>query len=69
MSDCSSARKGGDLGTFGFGDMQMPFWNASIGLKKYEVSDIVDTASGLHLIQRFNDDPPPIKVIYAIILR
>jgi parvulin-like peptidyl-prolyl isomerase len=37
--------------------MQMPFWNASAKLKKNEISEIVETASGLHLIQRWNDDP------------
>lgn len=46
---------------FGFGQMQMPFWKASIALKKGEVSDIVDTASGLHLILRRNDDPPEVS--------
>ncbi|KAF2819424.1 rotamase-domain-containing protein [Ophiobolus disseminans] len=51
-SDCSSARKGGDLGFFGHGDMQKEFEEAAFALEKGEVSGIVDTASGLHLIQR-----------------
>jgi len=51
-SDCSSARKGGDLGFFGHGDMQKEFENAAFDLKPGDVSEIVDTASGLHLIQR-----------------
>ncbi|KAH8719315.1 hypothetical protein GQ44DRAFT_712561 [Phaeosphaeriaceae sp. PMI808] len=51
-SDCSSARKGGDLGFFGHGDMQKEFEEAAFKLNKGEVSGIVDTASGLHLIQR-----------------
>lgn len=58
-SDDSSAVKSGTLGEFGFGQMQMPFWNASAKLKKNEISEIVETASGLHLIQRWNDDPEP----------
>jgi NIMA-interacting peptidyl-prolyl cis-trans isomerase 1 len=33
--------------------MQKEFEVAAFDLKKGEVSDIVDTASGLHLIQRF----------------
>jgi len=51
-SDCSSARKQGDLGFFGRGDMQKEFEDAAFALQQGEVSEIVDTASGLHLIQR-----------------
>lgn len=63
-SDCSSASKSGVLGEFGFGEMQMPFWHASVKLVKNEVSDIVETASGLHLIQRWNDDPPEVSLTF-----
>ncbi|KAK5659639.1 hypothetical protein OQA88_846 [Cercophora sp. LCS_1] len=51
-SDCSSARKRGDLGYFGRGDMQKEFEDAAFALKVGEISGIVDTASGLHLIER-----------------
>ena len=51
-SDCSSARKRGDLGYFGHGDMQKEFEDAAFALKPGQVSGIVDTASGLHLIER-----------------
>lgn len=51
-SDCSSARKGGDLGYFGRGDMQQEFEDAAMALKPGEISGVVETASGLHLIER-----------------
>jgi NIMA-interacting peptidyl-prolyl cis-trans isomerase 1 len=51
-SDCSSARKRGDLGYFGRGDMQREFEDAAFALKPGEISGVVDTASGLHLIER-----------------
>lgn len=34
--------------------MQKEFEEAAFGLQKGEVSQIVDTASGIHLIQRFD---------------
>ncbi|KAI1818979.1 peptidyl-prolyl cis-trans isomerase ssp-1 [Xylaria intraflava] len=51
-SDCSSARKRGDLGYFGKGDMQQEFEEAAFGLQPGQMSSVVETASGLHLIER-----------------
>ncbi|KMZ64206.1 Peptidyl-prolyl cis-trans isomerase Pin1 [Zostera marina] len=51
-SDCSSAKRGGDLGSFGRGKMQKPFEDATFSLKVGEMSDIIDTDSGVHIILR-----------------
>ena len=51
-SDCSSCRNNGDLGFFGRGQMQKPFEDASFGLNVGEMSGIVSTDSGYHLIYR-----------------
>lgn len=51
-SDCSSAKRGGDLGMFGRGQMQKPFEEASFNLKPGELSQIVDTESGVHILFR-----------------
>ena len=39
-------------GFFGRGEMQKEFEDVAFALQPGEVSQIVDTASGLHLIQR-----------------
>ncbi len=51
-SDCGSHEKGGDLGLFGRGQMQRPFEDASYGLNVGQLSDLVDTDSGIHIILR-----------------
>ncbi|KAK7967477.1 peptidyl-prolyl cis trans isomerase, partial [Apiospora aurea] len=52
-SDCSSARKRGDLGYFGKGDMQKPFEEAAFALQPGQMSEVIETDSGLHLIERY----------------
>ncbi|MBN3287779.1 PIN1 isomerase, partial [Polyodon spathula] len=52
FSDCSSARNGGDLGSFGRGQMQKPFEDASFALKVGDMSGPVFTDSGVHIILR-----------------
>eukprot|EP01083_Nonionella_stella_P067453 178438_1 len=51
-SDCPSAKRGGDLGFFGRKKMQPNFEKASFALGIGEMSDVVETSSGVHVILR-----------------
>ena len=51
-SECSSFKNGGDLGFFEVGDMQKPFEDAAFRLEIDQISGVVSTKSGFHLIIR-----------------
>ena len=51
-SDCSSYKRNGDLGYFTRKKMQPQFEDTAFALQINELSDIIETSSGLHVLLR-----------------
>jgi peptidyl-prolyl cis-trans isomerase C len=60
-SQCPTAKDGGDVGfvTRKFGDVEEPFARAAFALKPGEISDVVRTELGLHVLKVTERKPGP----------
>lgn len=59
--DPGSSAKGGDLGYFGRGTMVKPFEEAVFGLKENQISEVVESDFGFHLIKLTGIKPSRVR--------
>ncbi|HNS21852.1 MAG TPA: peptidylprolyl isomerase [Sedimentisphaerales bacterium] len=64
-SSCPSATQGGELPPFGRGDMVKPFEEAAFAMKVGEISDLVETQFGYHIIKVAEHSDPNVVAFAA----
>ncbi|MBU0622477.1 MAG: SurA N-terminal domain-containing protein [Gammaproteobacteria bacterium] len=64
--DPGSAASGGDLGMFGRGAMMKPFDDSVFSLKKGEVSELVESDYGFHIIKLLAIKPAELQPLAAV---
>lgn len=65
--DPGSARKGGELGFYGRGDLYPEFEATAFGLRPGEISEIIETQAGYHIIQMIERRGEQINVRHILI--
>lgn len=65
--DPGSAKKGGELGMYGRGELYPEFESVAYGLKEGEISGIVETEAGYHIIQMIEKKDEFINVRHILL--
>lgn len=65
-SDCPSKARGGDLGLFTREKMVKPFSDAAYSMEVGQVSDVVETRFGYHLIKVTDKQPPSTRPLAEV---
>jgi peptidyl-prolyl cis-trans isomerase C len=65
-SACPSSSQGGDLGFFGRGQMVPAFEKTTFAMKVGDVSDVVETQFGYHLIKKTGEKPAKVTPLKEV---